>query len=225
MASRELGPSPLLLSRRDLLRIGAGGAAGLLVLGGCGDPASRAGADAGGVDGGPDAGLDPTPPCEETEDNIEGPFYRAGAPERADLVEEGMAGVVLSLVGRVLSTSCQPLAGALLDVWQADDRGDEPAQYDQVGWRLRGTLHADDDGAYQLRTIIPGHYLNGQQFRPAHIHVKASAAGHALLTTQLYFAGDPYNASDPFIEDALIMTLTDAGGDKRAAFDFVLAPA
>ena len=86
-------------------------------------------------------------------------------------------------------------------------------------------MFAGDDGGYRLDTIIPGHYLNGNQFRPAHIHVKVSAPGYQLLTTQLYFEGDPYNDIDPFIEAPLIMTLEedDAGG-KTAQFDFVLRP-
>ena len=49
----------------------------------------------------------------------------------------------------------------------------------------------DEHGRYAYTTIVPGHYLNGVQYRPAHIHLKASAAAHAPLTTQLYFAGDP----------------------------------
>jgi protocatechuate 3,4-dioxygenase beta subunit len=105
------------------------------------------------------------------------------------------------------------LAGALLDVWQANDAG------------AYGRLFCAADGSYALRTVIPGHYLNGSQFRPAHVHVKASGTGARLLTTQLYFEGDPYNDIDPFIHPALIMPLGDDGsGGKVAFFDIVLAP-
>jgi protocatechuate 3,4-dioxygenase beta subunit len=224
------------LGRRAFLGIGAAGAAGLLV-GGCatdgaardaalpvgdGPPAGGDGslvvADAGG------AFLCETPSCDDdepTEPNIEGPFYRSGAPERADLTEPGLEGTRLTVRGRVYSTSCAPLAGALLDVWQATVAGDYPR-----GWVLRGRLWTDASGCYELRTIVPGRYLNGPTYRPAHIHVKASAPGHNLITTQLYFAGDPYNASDPFIRPSLIMTLADAGeGERAAIFDFVLGPA
>ena len=41
-----------------------------------------------------------------------------------------------------------------------------------------------------FRTILPGKYLNGNSFRPSHIHFKISAPGFSTLTTQLYFEGD-----------------------------------
>jgi protocatechuate 3,4-dioxygenase beta subunit len=182
-----------------------------------------AGGDPGTGGAPPDGGLDATPQCEEeeSEDNIEGPFYKEGAPPKSDLTENGMPGVRLTISGSVLGLTCEPLAGALIDVWQADDAG----AYDAVGFILRGTLNADAEGHYSVKTIIPGHYLNGNQFRPAHIHVKVSAPGFVLLTTQLYIEGDPYNDIDPFIKDSLIMTLTDLpGGEKAATFNFVLAP-
>jgi len=69
---------------------------------------------------------------------------------------------------------------------------------------------------------VPGRYLNGAQYRPAHVHVKVSAPGFLPLTTQLYFPGDPYNAVDPFTVCSLIMRVADEGGLKRASFDFVL---
>jgi protocatechuate 3,4-dioxygenase beta subunit len=87
---------------------------------------------------------------------------------------------------------------------------------------LRGKLRADASGAFRVRTIVPGRYLNGAQYRPAHVHVKVSAPGFLPLTTQLYFPGDPYNAVDPFIVRSLIMRVADEGGLKRASFDFVL---
>src|SRR5690606_34392367 len=99
--------------------------------------------------------------------------------------------------------------GAVLDFWQADDDGG----YDNDGvadppageFVLRGKVESDAAGGFSLKTIIPGHYLNGNQYRPAHIHVTVSAPGFASLTTQLYFEGDPYNEIDPFIIDSLIM--------------------
>ncbi len=210
-------------SRRDLLRAGAAGTAALL-LGSCG-------ADASGrpptlVDG---SMPEPTPECLETEDNTLGPYWLDGAPARSDLTEPGLAGTRLQITGRVLglgAAACTPLAGALLDVWQSDDRGDTPADYsDGTTWRLRGRLYTAADGSYDLRTIVPGRYLNGDELRPAHIHVRVSAPGHRLLTTQLYFAGDPYNDTDAFIRESLIMTLADAGDGKAASFDFVIPAA
>lgn len=169
----------------------------------------------------------PTPSCMETADNIEGPYYRASAPFRTDLRTGVKSGVLLTLRGRVYGVGCKvPLTDAIVDVWQADGEG----RYDNDGtlmvppsdYRLRGRAKVDATGYFEVKTVIPGHYLNGKQYRPAHIHVKVSAAGHRLLTTQLYFEGDPYNAIDPFIKKPLIMKVEDLGAEKRATYDFVL---
>ncbi|MBW2737232.1 MAG: hypothetical protein JRH20_33055 [Deltaproteobacteria bacterium] len=85
-------------------------------------------------------------------------------------------------------------------------------------------MRTASEGGYRLETIIPGHYLNGAQYRPAHIHVKVAGSNTTLLTTQLYFEGDPYNAIDPWILPPLIMALEARPGDEKLArFNFVLA--
>jgi catechol 1,2-dioxygenase len=162
---------------------------------------------------------DDAPPCAPlTADNIEGPFYKRGAPSRATLIGDSERGERFELTGIVRGTDCKPLPGAVLDVWHADARGG----YDNDGWGLRGTLATDARGRFTLRTIVPGRYLNGKQFRPSHIHVKVRARGRAELTTQLYFDGDPYLAGDPFVVRTLIMAHRRDGNLRRAAFDFVV---
>lgn len=187
-----------------------------------GENVGGSGASASGGQGQGGTGGEPTPACgPPTEDDIEGPFYTPGAPTKTALYEPGMPGVRLTISGRVTNTDCEPIAGATLDVWQADDDG----AYDNVGFLLRGLFTTDANGEYTVDTIIPGHYLNGAQYRPAHVHVKASGPGFAELTTQLYFEGDPYNDIDPFIDDALIMPVTDVSANEKACtFDFVLLP-
>jgi len=164
-------------------------------------------------------------PCLRTAANIEGPYYRQGAAERSELADGKTRGTRLVIEGKVLAEGCDaPIASALLDVWQANADG----HYDNDGTAapgasfLRGKLRADASGAFRVRTIVPGRYLNGAQYRPAHVHVKVSAPGFLPFTTQLYFPGDPYNAVDPFIVRSLIMRVADEGGLKRASFDFVL---
>jgi protocatechuate 3,4-dioxygenase beta subunit len=153
---------------------------------------------------------------EPTESNPAGPFYKRGAPERSVLVEPGMAGTRLVLTGQVLTTDCQPVAGALLDFWQADDQG----EYDNVGFTLRGTQFTDEMGHYRLETIVPARYPG----RPPHIHVKVNAPDGPVLTTQLYFEGQPGNESDALVRPALTVPLADTAGDSKAAtFNFVLA--
>jgi len=154
----------------------------------------------------------------ETEDNWEGPFYKPGAPLRSALLEPGMAGTPLTVTGRVLDTSGRPLNGALLDIWQADHTG----AYDNTGFRLRGRIYSDDDGRYSLRTIKPLHYGSPNDMRPAHIHVKASVENSPILTTQLYFKGDPWNHHDPDVRPTLIMSPRHVSDGLAAQFDFVL---
>jgi protocatechuate 3,4-dioxygenase beta subunit len=175
------------------------------------------------------SGATPTPQCAETHDNIEGPYYRAGAPEKWDFTEPGMQGTPLELDGRVTGLDCgQGLRDVELDIWHATASG----HYDNDGTMgkmptkmiLRGRLRTEADGRYHLKTIIPGRYLNGPQYRPAHVHVKARASGFRELTTQLYFPGDPYNDVDPFIHRSLIMALEKAQSAMKGRFDFVLRP-
>ncbi len=172
----------------------------------------------------------PARACAATAANIEGPYYRPGAPSRSDLVSAGISGIPLLISGRVLSLDCRSaLENAMLDVWQADSNG----RYDNDGsfgapppaYRLRGKLVSDAQGGFSIRTIIPGRYLNGASYRPAHVHVKISAPGHRPLTTQLYFPDDPYNASDPFIDRSLIMDVSGNNAGKTGHYDFVLIPA
>src|SRR3954454_18563926 len=85
-----------------------------------------------------EAPLNRTPECHDgdaaTLRQTEGPFFKPSSPERAQLIEPGMAGQPIHLVGFVLRGGCKPVANALVDLWQADDRGD----YDNSGFRLRG---------------------------------------------------------------------------------------
>jgi protocatechuate 3,4-dioxygenase beta subunit len=158
--------------------------------------------------------------CDETEDNIEGPFYKAGAPERTALVEPGMKGTRLTITGRVLNTQCRPLAYAVLDVWHCDADG----VYDNKGYTLRGKIHADKNGRYELRTIVPVPYkVSATRYRPAHIHLKLSAPGVPVLTTQLYFEGDKWNKVDSAYRKSLTISPRDGrNGGKVAEFDFRL---
>src|SRR2546423_512664 len=69
-------------------------------------------------------------PVQAMTELTEGPYYKAGAPQRATLSATGVAGTPLVLTGYVLSTSCQPIANAKLDFWQADGNGN----YDNSGY-------------------------------------------------------------------------------------------
>lgn len=163
--------------------------------------------------------LAPTPACGDDDDDptpsqTEGPFYTPSTPERTSLLESGMVGARLKLTGVVLGTNCQPIANALLDFWHADDAG----VYDNEGFRLRGHQFADEAGRYTLETIVPGLYPG----RTRHIHVKVQAPNQPILTTQLYFPGEPRNDSDSIFHPDLLMAVEDAADGKAATFNFVL---
>ena len=144
----------------------------------------------------------------------EGPYFKPSSPERTELFEEGMAGQPIELVGFVLSRGCKPLAGALLDFWQADDKG----RYDNSGFRLRGHQFSDAEGRYRLRSIVPGIYPG----RTRHIHVKVQPRGGRVLTTQLYFPGESKNRSDSLFRKDLQMRTAKNAGWLAGRFDFVL---
>ncbi|MBX5496516.1 MAG: dioxygenase [Bryobacteraceae bacterium] len=163
-----------------------------------------------------------TPEIQETEDNQEGPYYKPGAPIRSNLVEKGMPGTRLLLTGKVLGLDGKPLPNAEIDLWQADANG----QYDNIGFRLRGRVFTNDSGLYQIETIIPRHYGAGSYPRPPHLHVKVRKGDGPVLTTQLYFRGNPYNYHDPSVRPSLLLDLKDNGGNgKSAEFQFVIRTA
>ena len=162
--------------------------------------------------------LDPTPACDDGDDDqtpaqTEGPYFKSSSPQRSSLLESGVTGTLLTITGRVLTTTCQPISAAKLDFWQADDRGN----YDNAGFRLRGHQFTDADGRYALQTIVPGLYPG----RTRHIHVKAQAPNQSILTTQLYFPNEPRNASDGIFSSELLMTVSEAPDGRTATFDFV----
>ena len=164
--------------------------------------------------------LAPTPACHDQDDHEEtisqtaGPFYTPNTPERTNLVEEGITGTPLLVTGQVLTTDCQPIAGALLDFWHADDAG----EYDNEGYRLRGHQFADEQGNYRLETILPGLYPG----RTRHIHVKVQGKNTSLLTTQMYFPGESDNGGDGIFDPSLLMNVEDGDNGKVASFNFVL---
>ena len=165
-----------------------------------------------------------TPECVDADDveltpaQTEGPYFTPNSPERASLLEPDMPGTSLIVTGYVLGTTCQPVAGALLDFWHADDSG----EYDNVGYRLRGHQFTDEAGRYTLETIVPGLYTG----RTRHIHLKVQAPGARILTSQLYFPADAArNARDGLYRPDLLMDVQQTDNGQLARFDFVVTTA
>ncbi|MEU4199132.1 carbohydrate-binding protein [Streptomyces sp. NPDC039022] len=162
--------------------------------------------------------LTPTPYCDDGDDptppQTEGPYFKPNSPLRDSLIQPGTQGTRLTVSGFVFGLTCQPLANVLLDWWQADVNG----AYDNVGFRFRGHQFTDQRGAFKLTTIVPGLYPG----RTRHLHVKLQAPNQPILTTQLYFPGEPRNNTDPIFNPALLMNVRQNGSAKEASFDFVL---
>ncbi|MGW0938005.1 carbohydrate-binding protein [Streptomyces sp. NPDC002666] len=162
--------------------------------------------------------LAPTPDCDDgdepTHDQMEGPYFKPNSPLRTSLVTAGTPGVPLTVSGYVFGRECRPIPGVLLDFWQADTNG----AYDMSGYAFRGHQFTDRSGAFTLTTIVAGLYPG----RTRHIHVKAQAPGSGILTTQLYFPGEPRNNTDALYDPALLMNVRSVGSGKQGTFDFVL---
>jgi protocatechuate 3,4-dioxygenase beta subunit len=153
-------------------------------------------------------------PAALTPAQTEGPYFKANSPERTSLIETSMAGTRLVLTGYVLTADCKPVAHALLDFWQADDSG----QYDNSGYTLRGHQFSDDQGRYQLVTVIPGLYTG----RTEHIHVKVQAPNGPVLTSQLYFPDVASNQRDGIFNPTLLVKVESKGNPEQASFNFII---
>jgi protocatechuate 3,4-dioxygenase beta subunit len=114
------------------------------------------------------------------------------------------------VTGRVMDTGGRPIAGTLVEIWQANAAGRYAHEVDRHRAPLdpnfggAGRALTDDQGRYRFTTIKPGAYPWGNHpnaWRPAHIHF--SLFGRAFterLVTQMYFPGDPLFASDPIFQ-------------------------
>ena len=153
-------------------------------------------------------------PAALTTAQTEGPYFKAGSPEAANLRTPGMAGTHLTLVGYVVTTDCTAVADAVVDIWQADANG----SYDNAGYTLRGHVATDSSGRFSFETIVPGEYPG----RTEHIHVKVTPPGGATLTTQLYFPGTAANDSDGIFSPTLLLDIKQSGTDLIGTYTFVL---
>ncbi|WP_338483751.1 catechol 1,2-dioxygenase [Streptomyces sp. SCSIO 75703] len=183
---------------------------------------------------------------EGTKGTIEGPYYVPDAPElpgdAATLpMREDEAGTPLLFQGQVTAVDGRPLPDAKVEIWQADDQG----YYSQFApnlpeWNLRGTVPVDATGHFRIHTIQPAPYqiptdgacgsliqaAGWHSWRPAHLHLKVSAPGHRLITTQLYFRGGEYVGDDiaSAVKPELILDPTPVadGTGREVTYDFAL---
>lgn len=151
--------------------------------------------------------------CEVTPAEVEGPFYMNSYDRAAPLAnnndltqipgaERAADGEVIYVGGQVTTGDCQPVKGATVEIWQscvtgryAHVRDPNPAPIDPY-FRYSGESITDEEGRYSFKTIKPGAYpLPGGMVRTPHIHFRIVAL-NPVLTTQMYFAGEPMNDKD-----------------------------
>jgi hydroxyquinol 1,2-dioxygenase len=149
-----------------------------------------------------------------TESTVLGPFYVPGSPMRpigSSIVEKNGSGEPAFVTGTVRGTDGQPVAGALLDVWQnatnqlyaVQDPGQPPDN-------LRGRFKTGPDGAFSFWAVRPVDYripddgpvgrllaaTGRHPWRPAHLHLIVSAPGYRTLTTHFFDRASPHLGSD-----------------------------
>ena len=196
-------------------------------------------------------------PSGASESTVLGPFHVPDAPELpmgADICLD-QKGEPMLVRGRIMGTDGQPLDGAKIDVWQANDEGFYDVQQKglQPDFNLRGVFRTGPDGAYHFKGVKPKFYpipddgpvgqmlqkLGRHPYRPAHLHYILEAPGFETLITHIFDPDDPYIHSDAVfgVKESLLAKfdlISDPEQIARAGFDrpyyevvhdFVLAPA
>jgi hydroxyquinol 1,2-dioxygenase len=157
-------------------------------------------------------GINHRAPSGATESTVFGPFFVEGSPgfEPGGDLAAGAPGRPCVVRGRVVGVGGAAVAGARVEVWQADEDGFYDVQYPEGETRGRGHLSADEDGRFWFWTVLPEAYpipddgpvgellrAGGRSpMRPAHIHFMISAQGYERLITHVFAAGDEHLGSD-----------------------------
>jgi hydroxyquinol 1,2-dioxygenase len=153
-------------------------------------------------------------PSGASESTVLGPFHVEGAPELplGSNICLDQKGEPMLVRGRILDTDGKPIAGAKIDVWQANDEGFYDVQQKgiQPDFNLRGVFRSNEEGEYWFRGVKPKFYpipddgpvgkllasLGRHPYRPAHLHYIIAADSYETLTTHIFDPDDPYIASD-----------------------------
>lgn len=152
---------------------------------------------------------------EATPSAILGPFYRAGVPSQPNgtsIIRTAEPGAPFThLYGTVTGHDGEPLAGAIVDVWEDAPDGCYDAQSPQKPeYHCRGRFITDSEGRYSLICLKPTPYpipfdgsagvlltlMDRHPYRPAHIHFYVEAAGHKTLITQGMYYRDTIPVRD-----------------------------
>jgi hydroxyquinol 1,2-dioxygenase len=162
-----------------------------------------------------------------TESTVFGPFFVDGAPhvDQGGDISRGAVGTPAWITGRVTDHDDNPVAGARIDVWEADDDGFYDVQYDDGRTAGRGYLIADDDGGFRFWCVKPSPYpipndgpvgqlldaVGRGPMRPAHLHFMVTAPPHRTLVTHIFVDGSQHIDDDAVfgVKDSLIVPFTE----------------
>ena len=191
-----------------------------------------------------------------TEATVTGPFFVEDAPfiEFGGDLSGGASGEPCYVQGMVTDTDGRALAGARVDIWEADDEGFYDVQYDGDRLAARGHLFTDEHGVYQFWGLTPTPYpiphdgpvgrlleaVGRSPMRASHLHFMVTAEGCRRLITHIFVRGDELLTRDAVfgVRESLIKDFTrnppgtptpdgrDLGGRAWSSveFDIVLAP-
>lgn len=195
--------------------------------------------------------------CEDaTEATVFGPFFVQDAPriDQGEDIAGGAPGQPCWVEGTVKDTDGNPVAGARIEVWEADDEGLYDVQHTDGRVYGRAWLESDNDGTFRFWGLTPTPYpiphdgpvgkmlqsTGRSPYRAAHLHFMVSAPGRRTLVTHIFVEGDPQlEAGDSVfgVKDSLIKTFethdaNEPTPDGRSLdeswastrFDVVLAP-
>jgi hydroxyquinol 1,2-dioxygenase len=185
---------------------------------------------------------DKPPGC--TEATVFGPFYVDGAPafELGEDIARGAAGQPCEVRGTVRGLDGSPVAGATINVWQADAEGHYDVQRSGLTEAQgRGVFTSGPEGEFYFRTVVAEAYpiptdgpvgqlleaTHRHPWRPAHLHFKIDAPGYEPLITHVFRSGDRYLDSDAVfgVRQSLIADWTpQADCNYLLNYNFVLNP-
>jgi len=180
--------------------------------------------------------IDNRKPSGASESTVLGPFHVADAPALpmgANICLDAK-GEDMVVSGRILDLDGNPVAGAVIDVWQANDEGFYDVQQKglQPDFNLRGVFRTGDDGRYWFRAVKPRYYpipddgpvgqllgaLGRHPYRPAHLHYIIKAPGFETLTTHIFDPDDQYIESDAVfgVKESLLAEFRRVADPERA---------
>jgi hydroxyquinol 1,2-dioxygenase len=142
-----------------------------------------------------------------TEATVFGPFFVEESPLVGDGgdIAAGAAGTPCWVEGTVRDTDGNPVPGARIEVWEADEDGFYDVQYTDERVAGRGHLFSESDGSFRFWCVTPTPYpiphdgpvgalleaANRSPMRAAHLHFMVSANDFRTLVTHIFVEGDP----------------------------------